>query len=445
MSERHAETGVDARSIAASVLTRVMRDGAYAAAALSAELNRAGEIDPRERALATELVYGVLRSEAYLLKVLSRYGKLRKKDYELRSHLLIGAYQLFFLDKIPDHAAVSATVSGVRRLRGGPRLAGFANAVLRKVAAIPAADREPLAQAVAASAAPWLLERLVRDVGADEARALLGVGTSAPHACLRLRQGAPLPTWLKGAGAGRVEPSPWAPGGYRVRGFGDLRSRPGYSEGQFVVQEEGAQLLAWAVGARPTERVLDACAGRGQKSSLLAERIGPDGSLWATDLYPTKLEQLRAEFDRLGLPSPRIEALDWSDSGAGRPELPRDFDRALVDVPCTGDGTLRRRPEIGRRLRPEDPHRLADQQAQILRHVAEHVRDGGRVVYATCSVLREECEDVLARVNDCLQPVPFDAPEVEAVFPPGTSAVRLLPGQHGTDGYFVASLVRRRK
>jgi 16S rRNA (cytosine967-C5)-methyltransferase len=426
-----------ARRIAATVLRRVWEDGAYAAAALSSELDRTDTSDPRDRALATELVYGVLRTENYLLEVLGRHGRIRRKDTELTVHLLVGAYQLAFLDRVPQRAAVHQAVEEVRRLRGA-RVGGFANAVLRKVAAEGARD---LQAAIYQSAPCWLTERLVRVVGEEETRALLGAAAKLPGLGLRLRQTSSLPSWVQGGDLGT--PSEETPDAFRYLGGGDPRRLPGFAEGAFVVQEEGAQLVTWAVGARPGERVLDACAGRGQKASLLAERVGVAGELWATDLHPGKLRQLSEEFQRLRLEPPRTAAVDWTAPEAASAGPQGGFDRVLVDVPCVGDGTLRRRPEIARRLRPEDPARLTELQRVILRAAAAQARPGGRVLYATCSVLRDACEEVLAGVGDLLEPCAFDAPEVASVFSPQQTSLRLLPGRHGTDGYFVASLRRR--
>ena len=139
---------------------------------------------------------------------------------------------------------------------------------------------------------------------------------------------------------------------------------------------------------------------------------------------------------------PERHLVDWTAPNAFE-ALRERFDRVLVDAPCTGDGTLRRRPEIAYRLKKEDPARLAELQEQILRAAAQCAKPGGTVIYATCSVLREECEGVIERVADVLEPQPFDAPAVSSVFAPTESALRLLPGRHGTDGYFVASLRRR--
>lgn len=425
-----------ARALAGAVLRRVWDDGAYAAAALSAELERHPGIDPRDRGLVTELVYGVLRTEKSLYDRLSRYGALKANDSALLAHLFIAAYQLSFLDRVPAHAAVSEAVDRVRELRGD-KVAGFANALLRKIAD---EGRKELPKAVVQSAPRWLFDKIARDVGHEEATLLFGGAGSVTSTALRVRAGRAKRAWM--TDASRTAPSPVTPGALRYHGGGDPRRLEGYAEGDFVVQEEGAQLLAWAVGARPGERVLDACAGRGQKASLLAEHVGESGELVVADLHANKLSQLAEEFRRLGLREPERHAIDWAVPNAGS-ALHGRFDRVLVDAPCTGDGTLRRRPEIAHRLNKNDPARLAELQERILRVAAECAKPGGGVVYATCSVLREECEAVLERVSDILEPAPFDALAVSGVFPPSESALRLLPGRHGTDGYFVAALKRR--
>jgi len=153
-------------------------------------------------------------------------------------------------------------------------------------------------------------------------------------------------------------------------------------------------------------------------------------------VHPSKLRALDREFVRLGLTPAASRAVDLS---VGTGDLPTGFDRVLVDAPCTGSGTLRRRPEIALRLAPEDPARLGAMAELIVRNASRLTRPGGRVVLAVCSVFRDESEAVVTRVGDVLEPVPFDAPEILAVVGPDATALRLLPLRHGTDGYFIAS------
>jgi 16S rRNA (cytosine967-C5)-methyltransferase len=420
------------RTVAARVLERVEKDGAFAAAALDAEFSRAASLDVRERGLATEIVYGVLRTRGALLSRIGRHASRGLPDAVARAHLLVAAYQIFLLDRVPAHAAVDAAVTALRALRGA-KVAGFANAVLRKLSAEAASlDRSA---AILESAQPWLFAALTEAVGADEAAALLGAHSAEPHTAVRVVGTRTAPPWLDELPRGRVSPR-----SRLLARDGDPRRRDGYDTGAFVLQEEGAQGVALALGARPGDSVLDACAGRGQKTSLLREQIGESASLWATDLYLDKLAALKSEFSRLRLATPDVAAVDWS---VGEGPVPGGFDRVLVDAPCTGTGTLRHRPEIALRLQPDDPARLGALAESILRRAAVRGKPGARVVFAVCSVLNAECEAVAARVTDVLEPAPFDAPELTGVIPADATSFRLTPLQHGTDGFFVASFIRR--
>lgn len=436
-SSESSNAAPSARVVAATVVQRVLTDGAFVSDALDRELE-AARLEGRDRALATELCYGVIRVERALgerLEALAKRG-LDKSDDALRAHLLVAAYQLLVLDRIPAFAAINEAVAALRQRRGA-KVAGFANAILRRLSG--SGQRLSLPEALEASVAPWLFDELCRSVGRDAALGLLGATPIASRRglCVRLTARADRAEldWLARAEPGKIVPSAlWLPPS------GDLRQLAGHTHGAFVVQEEGAQWAALALGARPGERVLDACAGHGQKSSLLADQIAPGGTLFVNDVTENKLAKLRREFERLGLTAPVCHQVDLS---RGTGDLPSGLDRVLVDAPCTGTGTLRRRPEILRRLTAGDPRRLADQAVALLTQAARTLRPGGRVVFVVCSVLRSECEDVLDRVGDVLAPAPFDAPDAIRVAGQGEWRYRLLPSEHGTDGYFVASLTPR--
>jgi len=423
-----------ARGVAARVLEAVYRRQAFAAAALDAELGASVELTPADRALVTEIVYGVLRTRASLEATLLQFASrgIAGGDQRVLMHLLVAAYQLFFLDRVPAFAAVDEAVSLVSAERGG-RVAGFCNALLRRLTKV---DKPSIAEAIRHTAPTWLMEDLVDSVGAVQADHLIGIGddpttitTAVP--CLRLVGDVAVPPWLSAATRGALYE-----GAYRVGNAGNLRRHPEYSEGHFVIQDEGAMFVAHAAGIVPGLRVLDACSGRGQKSSLFAERLGQTGELWVVDKTQKKLDQLAGEFRRLGLPLPQARAVDWT---AGGHELPGDFDVVVVDAPCSGTGTLRRRPEILLRLTRDDVSRLAALSTGILRAAAQHVRPGGRVLFVVCSVLRQECEAIVTAVSDLLQPTGF---AVDHEVLNSKSMVRLLPGEHGTDGFFLASLRR---
>lgn len=440
--------GNSARDVAARALVRVWKDGAFASAALDAELQRAA-LDPRDAALATELCYGVLRTEEGLLGRLAplAIGKFRPPTGPTRAHLLMGAFSICFLDRIPPFAAVSEAVAAVRRA-SDPRIAGFVNAILRRLTtSVEMKGRPPIEDAVAATCPAWLKEAIGRAIGEDAVRAYLTEGAFPPPLGLCVgsaeRRAEVIERLRAAAPHAQIEAGAASPRAVLVRGAGDLRRLPGYGA-EMIAQEEGAQVIALALGARAGERVLDACAGHGNKTWLLEHEVGAGGAVHAADLHAQKLKQIPGAEGAGADRQKRTHVVDWS---LGTGDVQQGFDRALVDAPCSGTGTLRRRPEILRKRTAEDVARLSALQIAIARNVATCVQDGGRLVYAVCSVLREEAEDVVAALvqqgaagGTRLVPAPFDAPVVRGLFGEAT-AFRLLPHVHGTDGYFAASFV----
>jgi 16S rRNA (cytosine967-C5)-methyltransferase len=428
-----------ARSVAATVIARVIQDRAFAAAALDAELDRAIQLDPRDRALATELVYGTLRLFRWIEEArLQRFAKhdLAKAEPIVRAHLAVAAYQLLVLTRVPAFAAVNEAVTSVRAAEG-KHVGGFVNAVLRKIAAEGRPTAEELAAASVYAIEPTLRAALVRSIGEEGTAKLVGA-SSAPMLGLRIERREERDVWLERFRTARpnatFEAGRISPHAVLARGAGRVDALPGYAEGAWAPQEEGSQLVALALGASSSDIVLDACAGRGNKTGLLARH---SGAVDAADVHPKKLDRLMQELARVGTVPRRTFAVDWS---RGTGDVPAGYDRVLVDAPCSGTGTLRRRPELALRRAGDDLADLAELQRAILRHAASLVKPGGRLVYAVCSILREEAEEVIASVD--LEPVPFDAAEAIAVANDAPT-LRLLPHEHGTDGYFIASLRKR--
>lgn len=439
----------NARRVAERVLVRVWSADAFAAAVLDTEIARHEHLDGRDRGLATELVYGVLRTQSALetrLTGLTKKGKLDLSE-PARAHLLMGAYSICFLDRIPIFAAVNEAVAGITST-GDTRTASFVNALLRKLAAeIEKSGRPSLPETIAASAPGWLRGALRRSLGRKEAEAYLSAGPVPPPIGLSLHSGEDRAAWIdklrKAAPDASFEPGQTSPRAILVSGAGDVRQLPGAGQA-WIVQEEGAQIVAQALGARPGECVLDACSGRGNKSWLLADAVGPRGAVDASDLYPAKLEKLRDGFGARLVRQTFV--VDWSVEQNHGAMPPRTFDRVLVDAPCSGTGTLRRRPEIALHRQADDVQRLSELQTTITKNAALHVKPGGRLVYAVCSVLREESEQVVAALVDKplangmrLIALPFENEIAKALAAEGASTLRLLPSIHGTDGYFIAS------
>ncbi len=414
----------DARTVAARVVARTVRDGAFAAAVLDSEMERAG-LDSRDRAFATELTYGTLRVFPFLETRIGAYATRGTSTLapEVRAHLAVAAYQILF-SRVPAFAAVDAGVNGVRA-ETDTKVGGFANAVLRKLAK---EEKPELAVAIEQSLPAWLREAIERSLG-DRARAFfadiavpppvgLRVETESREAVIeRLRRERPGATF---------EPGRVSPIAILARGAGRPQSLAAYRDAAISVQEEGSQALALALGAKSGECVLDACAGRGGKTAILARAVEP-GRVDVCDLHASKLGRLGEELTRVGLRPGAKFIVDWT-RGVG--DVPGDYDRVLVDAPCSGSGTLRRRPDIALHRTEEDIARLAQMQLAILQNASTRVRVGGTVLYAVCSVLREEGEDVAARFlasNPGFQ---------------SASERRLLPMDDGTDGYFLATFLR---
>jgi 16S rRNA (cytosine967-C5)-methyltransferase len=444
---------VSARTVAAQVLARVEQDGAFAAASLDTELSRAVQLEPRDRALATELAYGTLRVKPWIDARLERHAKrgIAGLPAKARAHLEVGAYQLFFLSRVPAFAAVNEAVDGARAA-GGAKVAAFANAVLRalsrEASQAAASGKISIEEAIVASAAPWLKTSLARAIGEANVASFLASGAETPPLGIRVSAEDARDSWIarlrEASPDATFEPGRVSPIAIRGLGAGKPQALLGWSSGDWTVQEEGSQLVALALGARAGDVVLDACAGRGNKTSALATIVGTTGAVDAADLHAPKLEALARELARMKL-APRAKyAIDWS---VGSSDVPRDYDRVLVDAPCSGVGTLRRRPDLQIRRTADDLAALAALQTAILARASDHVKPGGHLVYAVCSVLREEGEDVtdaFLAAHPTYAAAPFDsAPARAAAESPEAATLRLLPHVHGTDGYFVASFVRR--
>lgn len=383
-SDVPAKTG---RELAARVLFRVLDEEAWASPALDGELSRA-RLSPSESGRATDLVYGVLRVLPALEAEIDRH-RPRRDPIEpfTRACLLTASYELLHTPEKP-WAILDETVGLVRRTRA-EGLSRFANAVLRKIAnGRPAEPSRPTRLFLPA----WLEARLVSDLGPDRARAFAGERPMPPPTTLRSRVAREALVSAIREARPEAELTLGAMSDHAVlaRGVGDPRRLPGFDRGDFVMMDEASQLVAQAVGAQPGETVLDACAGRGGKTLALLDAMDGQGELVACDDHPEKLLRMDDELRRLGRAPSRVEkrAVDLSVGLGGIAE--GSFDRVLVDAPCTGLGTVHRRPEILLRVGPEDVPRMQELQRAIARNAARLVKPGGLFVYAVCSPTKAE-------------------------------------------------------
>ncbi|MBI4511348.1 MAG: 16S rRNA (cytosine(967)-C(5))-methyltransferase RsmB [Deltaproteobacteria bacterium] len=447
------------RELARSVLRRVEQGEAYSGLALASALDKS-KLPPADRALATEIVYGVLRHRLRLDRALSAHAPrgLGKLSTPVMVALRVAAYQILFL-RTPAHAAVDDAVRAVKALAGG-HVGNFANALLRRLAT----EGEPpqpstsdlFAYLEAVHSMPrWLTERLIRAVGASEAIAAAEAMNRPPPMALRVSlDRASREELMRRIRDERpeaeVEPSRFLPEGLLLRGAGAPEMLAAWKEQLFTVQDVAAQLVSRLVGIQPGERVLDACAGVGGKTTHLAQlalAAGGQAEVDAADVSVRKLDLAMDTVRRLGLEGIRIVPCDLTCAPAGA--LADQYDRVLLDAPCSGLGVLRRHPEGKWRRRPREIMALADLQRRLLEALAPRVKPGGVLVYSVCTLAEEEgsqqIDRFLAAHPEFSRTPPPAQPGVD--FTPFLSAegdFRSWPHLHDTDAFFAARLSRGR-
>ena len=446
------------RLIAIRVVERVQRAGAYADLALHHALVQS-RLPAADRALATELVYGTLRWRGRLDFLLSKAldQELTRLEPLVTSALRVGAYQLFFSDRIPDNAAVDEAVRCVRAM-GLERATGLVNAVLRRLARegrsfeLPKLEDDPLAHLVHACSLPiWLAERWLERFGPEEAARLAATMNEPAPTTIRVnRTRASRDELLEELRERFPEARPcrYSPDGIVLGRKGDVGQDPAFLSGRISVQDEASQLVVHLLDPQPGERILDTCAAPGTKAAAIAERLGGKGHVLALDRHGRRLRLVGRGVRRLGIGGVATLERDATRSleDLGRKTGEGPFDRILVDAPCSGLGALRRNPDARWRIRPEDLESLAKIQRAILESAADVLRPGGSLVYSTCTFTREENEAVVrgfmaTRANWRI------ARREEA--PPGLrdlvddeGFLRLLPHRHDMDGFFAVRLIR---
>jgi len=446
--------GKGARHAACEILMRIEREQSYADRLIDRELSSGRLLGP-DRGLLTELVFGVLRRRGTLDYLIDSFSDrtVERLERPVAALLRLGLYQSFFLDRIPVSAAVNETVKLAKVF--APRAAGFVNAVLRRAGrereGIPWPDRDidPAAFiAVRHSHPRWLVEQWIGQLGAAEAEALAGAMSEAPPLTIRANT---LKTTraelLKRLAAEDISAVPCEFSAAGVRVLSQIRplSLPGFQEGLFTVQDESSQLAALFLSPLPGQRVLDLCAAPGGKATHIAQLMDNRGVLLACDRDGRKLHQIEETAGRLGISVIETRELD---AAAPCASLARgDFDRILVDAPCTGLGVIRRNPEAKWRLTPQDQVRLALTQREIMANAAQWLAGGGILLYSTCSTSEEENEkvvdDFLSERDDfVVENLREEFPSYAGLFT-DRGFFRGWPHRHGMDGFFAARLRKK--
>ncbi|MGV8074944.1 MAG: 16S rRNA (cytosine(967)-C(5))-methyltransferase RsmB [Syntrophobacteraceae bacterium] len=442
---------INARTLAYQILLHLDQKASYPDRLIRTMMERHSRLDERDRALLTELVYGVLRWQGRLDRHIDQLSKVKPQKIAspIRILLRTALYQILFLDRIPSHAAVNETVK-IAKSTQPEHLVRFVNAILRE-ALRRTGDWNRLSPeenpeeylAVMTSHPRWLVSRYLKELGFDETERLCRANNDIAPMVLRVNS--LLSEVLQVIGRLEedgitAEPSPYLSDAVRVTGIRrDITQIPIYQNGWVQIQDEASQLISRLLSPQPGARVLDLCAGFGGKSTHMAAIMKNEGDILSVDMSAWKLEELKENAVRQGISIIRTEACNVLELD---PDKSGKFDRVLLDAPCSGFGSLRRNPDIKWRRHPKDPYRFSRIQSDLLQHAAKFVSGGGILVYATCTMLSEENEEVAGKFEETH---PQWSPESAADFLPDKCGsmtdgayFKSWPHRHGIDGFFGA-------
>ncbi len=419
-----------ARECAYAVVRRVFEQDAYADRAFHAEAATWG-LDGRDRAFAMALAYGTVQRKATLDHVATAFSQRPpgRLDPPILAALRLGLMQLLLMDGVADHAAVHESVELAKRhARAG---SGLVNAVLRRALREGRAlldgldDATPGHAAVLHSVPQWLAELWWSELGADRARALLSAVNAPAESALRANTLVTGAAELAAALGVASRPAQGIPEGLVLEGPFDAYASAHWQRGELMPQSRASMTVGHTLAPQPGERVLDLCAAPGAKTTHLGALTGDEGELVAVERHPGRADALRRTLQRMHVRSATVRTAD-----AGQAPPDADFDRVLIDPPCSGLGTLQSRPDLRWRTSPERIGDLAPQQARILAAGAAAVRPGGTLVYSVCTISRAESDDILAGFLAAHPGWDADPP------------IRLAPDTDRTDGFFIVRLCR---
>lgn len=446
----------DPRAISLEILSRIEETDRHADDLLSDSFKRYRHLTSLDRAFLTELTYGVLRWRGRLDWIIRHLSNLpfEKIEPEMLNTLRLGLYQIFFLTKTPASAAVNESVELAKKTRG-KKGGGFVNAILRsalrgkETLRYPDRNQDPaLRLAVIQSHPLWLVRRWIEEWGVEETLKICVANNRIPPLILRtntLKIGREaLIEKLREKGL-NAAPTSFSDEGIWVREGPPISELPFLNQGLFVIQDEASQLITLLLDPKRGEKILDACAAPGGKTTHIAQKMENVGEIDALDLRQEKLKQIEEGCKRLGIKIVRPKI-----GNAINPLPVPDgikFDRVLADVPCSGFGTLRRNPDLKWRKEKEDIERLGQLQFSILENVARYVKEGGLLVYSTCTVFHEENEGVVERFLG--EHRTFDLDSLIEVLPEKcrmfikNGYFKTFPPADELDGFFAARLRKR--
>ena len=433
-----------ARETALQALMACRKEGAWANAVLKEYIGR-NRLDARDAALATRLCYGVmqnrLRLDFFLEGLLSR--PLSQLHPVVRDVLHLGLYQLYDLDKIPASAAVNESVALAKKYAKNPQASALVNAVLHSAQRCGKPE-EPTSYALRYSHPEELIALLKGSLPKGTLEPMLKADNEAPRTVVQANTLKTTPAELKRrleAEGAEAEPHPWMEGALVIGGMGSLERLPSFREGLYYVQDPAARLSVLC--ARLPEggaKVLDCCAAPGGKSFAASIAMEGKGEIISCDIHPHKIDLIANGAARLGLTN--IRPL-LQDAAVYVPQWEGKMDCVIADVPCSGLGIIRKKPDI-RYKNLEEARALPGLQRKILENQARYVRSGGVLLYSTCTVLKRENEEVVEGFLEAHPEFRAEPLALPDLFPKNeTGMLTLIPGQYDTDGFFICRLRRR--
>ena len=434
-----------ARETALCALIACRKSGAWSNGVLKEYIQR-DRLDPRDAGLATRLCYGVLQNrnklDFYLKQLLT--GKLKDLHPAVRDILHLGLYQIYELDKIPDSAAVNEAVTLAKKYCKNPRAASLVNGVLRSAVRTKGELKEPVSYADRYSHPEELITLLKGSLPKGKLEPMLIADNAAPQTVVQVNllktTAAKLVESLERQGV-TAQPHGWMGNCLVLSGTGSIEQLDAFREGLFYVQDPASKLsVLCAKLPREGAKVLDCCAAPGGKSFAAAIAMEGKGSITSCDVHAHKTALIENGAARLGLANITARQQDATENVA---EWVGQMDAVICDVPCSGLGIIRKKPDI-RYKNLEEMAELPKLQLQILTNQAAYVKPGGVLMYSTCTVLRRENEDVVRaflETHDDFCPEPLELP---GVFPKNeTGMLTLIPGEYDTDGFFICRLRRK--
>ncbi|WP_416654383.1 16S rRNA (cytosine(967)-C(5))-methyltransferase RsmB [Bacillus amyloliquefaciens] len=443
---------INVRELALEALEKLEQNQAYSNLLLTSVI-KTNTLSDQDRGLLTELVYGTLQNKIaldYMLKPFIR--KPNKVKPWVIQLLRLSAYQMEYLEKIPDRAAIHEAVE-IAKKRGHKGIASFVNGILRSLqregAPSFAEIEDPVLRLSTETSHPeWLVKEWVEAYGFEAAEKICRIHLVPPKQTLRVNRikadKETLLNEMENAGL-EAEAGDLSPDAIKLL-KGSIANTEFFQNGQVSIQDESSMLVARALDPKPGETVLDACAAPGGKSAHIAELMQNEGSLTSLDLHRHKVKLIQEGAERLGLTI--IDAQTMDARKAGDAFGAERFDRILVDAPCSGFGVIRRKPDMKYTKTPEDSRRLSEIQLGILREIAPLVKKGGTLVYSTCTMDRTENEEVM---HAFIQEHPEFEPDLslEKRLPEKArpfvqdGSLQILPHYFGTDGFFISSMRKK--